>query len=179
VLELAESLEHITKMKKNLKPPVAAFIALLFYTITDILVWQRIFETNQMIEYAHVYHRGWFVSLFGYAILGIILLWGVLKDCIYFLIALTVSAFSGLEDVLYYVLDGKPVPHALPWLENHPLIFETSRAGVIGSALFWIICLAILYVLLYWRRTPTITVIESTPINIPELEQRPIPQEVR
>jgi hypothetical protein len=165
-------------MKKNFKPPAAAFIALLFYTVTDILVWQRIFETNQMIEYAHIYHKGWFVSLSGYAILGVLLLWGVWKDCIYFLITLTISAFSGLEDVLYYVLDGKPIPHALPWLDHNPLIFETSRTGVIGSALFWVTCLAILYAILYLRNPRTLPDMESNRINIPDLEQNPISQEV-
>ena len=166
-------------MKKNLKPPVAAFIAVLFYTITDILVWQRIFETNQMIEYAHVYHRGWFVSLSGYAILGVLFLWGAWKDCLYFLIALTVSAFSGLEDVLYYVLDGKAIPHALPWLDNNPMIFETTRTGVIGSVFFWVTCLVILHVILYWRNTPMLPGNGGTRISIPELEQSPISQEVR
>ena len=48
---------------KKYRPVEATIIALLFYTITDILVWQRIFEANQMIEYADVYHTGWFISL--------------------------------------------------------------------------------------------------------------------
>lgn len=164
-------------MKKNYKPPVAAFIAVFFYTITDILVWQRIFETNQMIEYAHMYHRGWFVSLSGYAILGILLMWGVWKDCLYFLITLSVSAFSGLEDVLYYVLDRKPIPHDLPWLEHNPLIFETTRTGVIGSALFWIACLVILHVVLYRRNAHSPSDVETNRVNIPGLEQNPISQE--
>lgn len=147
----ASSIGVKNSMKKNYKPPVAAFIALLFYTVTDILIWQRIFETNQMIEYASTYHTGWIVSLVGYAIIGVILMWGIWKDCIYFLVSLFVSAFSGLEDVLYYVLDQKPMPHALPWLDNNPMIFDISRTGVIGSALFWVTSLAILYAILYLR----------------------------
>jgi len=69
---------------KKYRPVLAAIIALLFYTVTDILVWQRIFEANQMIQHANTYHTGWFVSLAGYATIGIILLWDKWKDCLYF-----------------------------------------------------------------------------------------------
>lgn len=142
---------------KTYRPLFAAVIALLFYTSTDILIWQRIFESNQMIHFADTYHTGWFISLFGYATVGVLLMWGGWKDCLYFLAALFIGAFSGLEDILYYVLDHKPMPISLPWLSNNPMIFDVSRAGVIGSAVFWIVALAVLYVALYWsdlRRTP-------------------------
>jgi MFS family permease len=148
-------------MNKNYRPAIAALIALLFYTVTDILIWQRIFEANQMVEYANTYHAGWLASLVGYALIGVLLMWGGWKDCIYFLIALFVSAFSGLEDVLYYVLDRKPIPIELPWLNNNPMIFESSRNGVVGSALFWVGALTILYVVLYLRSS------HKTPIPAP------------
>lgn len=140
---------------KKLRPVLAAALALIFYTFADILIWQRIFETNQMVQYASIYHTGWFVSLAGYAILGVVLMWGAWKDVVYFLISLFVGAFSGLEDVLYYLLDGKPMPDALPWLEGNPMILHVSRAGVIGSVLFWLAALALLYVVLYQWRTKT------------------------
>lgn len=137
---------------KKFRPILAAALALLFYTFADILIWQRIFETNQMVQYADIYHTGWFVSLAGYAILGVVLMWGVWKDVLYFLISLFVGAFSGLEDVLYYILDGKPMPDALPWLEGNPMILHVSRAGMIGSVLFWLMALTLLYIVLYqWR----------------------------
>lgn len=137
---------------KKLRPLIAAALALTFYTFADILIWQRIFETNQMVHYADIYHTGWFVSLAGYAILGVVLMWGAWKDCLYYLISLFVGAFSGLEDVLYYLLDGKPMPESLPWLEDNPMIFHVSREGVLGSALLWMMALLLLYVVLYhWR----------------------------
>ncbi len=148
-------------MNKNYKPLIAAAFALLFYTGTDILIWQRIFEADQMIGYANKYHTGWLFSLFGYATIGILLMWGVWKDCVYFLTALFISAFSGLEDVLYYVLDQKPMPHSLPWLNSNPMIFDSSRIGVIGSALFWVSGLAILYAILYLRKN------NGIPVDIP------------
>ena len=138
---------------KKYRPVIAAAMALLFYTLADIFIWQRIFETNQMIQYADIYHRGWFVSLAGYAILGIILLWDSWKDVFYYLTALFVGAFSGLEDVLYYLLDWKPMPDALPWLDANPMIFHVSRTGVIFSVILWMMALVLLYLALYWRKT--------------------------
>jgi hypothetical protein len=134
---------------KKYRSVLAAALALTFYTFADILIWQRIFETNQMVQYASIYHTGWFVSLAGYAILGVVLMWGTWRDILYFLISLFVGAFSGLEDVLYYVLDGKPMPDTLPWLEGNPMILHVSRAGVIGSVLFWLLALVLLYLVLY------------------------------
>jgi hypothetical protein len=138
---------------KKFRPIIAAALALTFYTFADILIWQRIFETNQMVQYADIYHTGWFVSLAGYAILGLVLMWGDWKDCLYFLISLFVGAFCGLEDILYYLLDGKRMPDSLPWLEDNPMIFHVSREGVIWSVSLWLVALVGLYLLLYqWRR---------------------------
>lgn len=134
---------------KKYRAVLAALIALFFYTLTDIIIWQRIFEANNMVEYAHAYHIGWFISLAGYAVIGVLLMWGAWKDCFYFLSALFVGAFSGLEDILYYLLDGKPIPESLPWLANHPMIYESSRLGLIGSVLFWLSTLVILHIVLY------------------------------
>ena len=134
---------------KNLRPVIAAVIALLFYTVVDILIWQRIFEANHMSEYANMYHSGWFISLAGYAIMGVLLMWGAWKDCAFFLISLFVGAFSGLEDVLYYVLDRKPMPESLPWLGSNPMIYQASRTGVLLSVIFWLGMLIILYFWFY------------------------------
>lgn len=140
---------------KKFRPIFAALIAVLFYTITDILVWQRVFEMNQLVKYADMYHTGWFVSLAGYATIGIILMWDVWKECLYFLLALFVGAFSGLEDVLYYVLDKRPMPESLPWLKDNPMIYASSRTGVITSVLFWLSTLVILYIVLFiWQKKP-------------------------
>jgi hypothetical protein len=132
------------------RPIAAAIAAILFYTLTDILIWQRIFEANQLTEYASVYHTGWFISLAGYATVGVLLMWGSWKDCAYYLTALFIGAFSGLEDVLYYILDRKPMPDSLPWLAGNPMIYHASRTGVLFSVFFWLCALGILYFALYW-----------------------------
>ena len=134
----------------KLRPILAVTLALFFYTVTDILVWQRIFEYHRLVEYADMYHTGWFVSLAGYATIGLILLWGQSKDCLYYLVSLAIGAFSGLEDVLYYVLDGRPLPASLPWLGSNPMIGSVSRSGVLTSVFFWLSVLLLLYVGLYW-----------------------------
>ncbi len=134
---------------KKFRPIFTALIALFFYTLTDITIWQRIFEANNMVEYAPAYHTGWFISLAGYATIGILLMWGAWKDCFYFLSALFIGAFSGLEDILYYLLDRKPIPVSLPWLANNPMIYQGSRVGLIGSVMFWLTTLIILYIVLY------------------------------
>ncbi len=138
---------------KRYRTVIATIIALFFYTVTDILIWQRIFEANHMVGYANLYHTGWFVTLTGYAVMGTILLWGSWKDCLYFVTSLFVAAFSGLEDLLYYALDRKPMPEALPWLAVNPMIYHATRAGVIVSVIFWLSALVVLYFFLYWRRT--------------------------
>ena len=94
----------------------------------------------------------------GYATIGLILLWGNWKDCLYFLTALGVGAFSGLEDVMYYILDCKPMPASLPWLGRNSVIYASSRTGVISSVIFWMGSLVVLYVVLYlwWRKPPEI-----------------------
>lgn len=151
-------------MKKH-RPIITALIALLFYTVTDILIWQRIFEANQMTQYANTYHTGWFVTLAGYALMGLVFMWDSWKECVYFLTALFVGAFSGLEDVLYYALDGKPMPPYLPWLDPNPLVFDTTRAGVLISVLFWLSTLVILYVILFVLRKEKSLSTEATLSN--------------
>ena len=148
---------------RKYRPIFATLIAVIFYTIVDILIWQRVFEANNMVEYAHLYHTGWFVSLAGYGLMGVLLMWGAWKDCLFFITSLFITAFSGLEDVLYYLLDRKPMPEALPWLDSNPMIYHASRTGVLLSVLFWMTVLVFFYVWLYWRRKDSP---QSQPIQI-------------
>jgi hypothetical protein len=149
------------------RPIFATLIALLFYTITDILIWQRVFEANNLTHFAGTYHTGWFVTLAGYGLLGALLMWGFWKDILFFLTSLFVLAFSGLEDVLYYLLDGKPMPEGLPWLDPNPMIFEVSRLGVISSVLFWVGAVTVLYFLMYLWRRPALAVETAEAIATP------------
>jgi hypothetical protein len=149
---------------RKIRPVLAVILALLFYTLTDILVWQRIFEHFRLVEYADMYHTGWFVSLAGYATVGVILLWGQWKDCLYYLVSLVIGAFSGLEDVLYYLLDGRPMPASLPWLARNPMIGSVTRWGVLAYVFFWLAVLLLLYIGLYWfERKPRLPSVPDLP----------------
>jgi len=150
---------------KKFRPVLIALIALLFYTVTDILIWQRAFEANDLTHLAPTYHTGWLVSLAGYATIGLLLMWGHWKDCLYYLTALLISAFSGLEDVLYYVLDGKSMPSELPWLDPNPMIYQATRDGVVGSVVFWMVMLALLYFAMYVWRIEPLQIQEVSPIE--------------
>jgi hypothetical protein len=107
----------------------------------DILIWQRIFETHRLFEMSiGVYHWGWLHSLFGFMSLGVLLCYPSLRRMITFPISLAILAFSGLEDCLYYWLDGKALPAALPWLSSNPLLLKpVTFDRLVLSASFWIL----------------------------------------
>ena len=132
---------------------LALTVALFFYAKMDILIWQRIFETHELIDLGvGVYHWGWVQALFGFMILGVLLFYPDVRRMVTFPLSLGLLAFSGLEDILYYVLDGKPIPDALPWLADNPMIYHSSRTGLISSVIFWLILLAFLHFVLYeWK----------------------------
>ena len=45
------------------------------------------------------------------------------------------------------------MPASLPWLDSNPLILGSTRLQVIGSVVFWLAALVVLYLALYhWKR---------------------------
>jgi hypothetical protein len=120
---------------------LALAVAIFFYAKMDILIWQRIFETHRLFELGDgVYHWGWLQSLFGFMILGVLLCYPSLRRMITFPLSLAILAFSGLEDILYYWLDGKSLPPSLPWLSSNPLLLKpVTFDRLVLSALFWIL----------------------------------------
>lgn len=120
-------------------------IGVYFFTKIDILIWQRIFEANQLWDLGiGTYHQGWTYALFGFMFLGAVFFYPNLRRMIMFPITLFLLAFSGLEDVLYYWLDGRTIPSVLPWLNSNPLILQpVSNNNLIISAVFWF-CVVVL-----------------------------------
>ena len=58
---------------------LALTVALFFYAKMDILIWQRIFETHELIDLGvGVYHWGWVQALF--MILGVLLFYRSTPD---------------------------------------------------------------------------------------------------
>jgi hypothetical protein len=119
----------------------ALVISLYFYTRMDILIWQRIFEEHKLMALGiGVYHWGWLQSLFGFMALGSLLCYPYKRRMITFPLSLAILAFSGLEDVLYYWLDGKQIPAELPWLNINPLLLKPVTVDrLLLSAGFWLL----------------------------------------
>lgn len=118
---------------------LAIIVALIFYAVVDITIWQRIFETNKMFEYADQYHNGWFIMLIAEVCIGLIFLYKRIKEMIFYICSLILFAFNGTEDILYYILDGRNIPDTLPWLDDSLLILfkPVTREGLILGFIIW------------------------------------------
>jgi hypothetical protein len=123
--------------------------AVFFFTKIDILIWQRIFEKNQLWELGiGTYHYGWTFALYGFMALGFIFFYPHVRRMIMFPLSLLLLAFSGMEDVLYYWLDGRAIPANLPWLDHNPLILQpVTNIHLILSAAVWLLMIVVLEIL--------------------------------
>ena len=132
---------------KKIKYLLAVVVAIWFYARIDILIWQRIFERNSLYEYGiGIYHWGWLQALFGFMVIGAVLFAPDWRKVIGYPITLAVLAYSGLEDVLYYWLDGREIPATLPWLNGNPMILHpVTNTNLVISAAFWVIVLVVLH----------------------------------
>ena len=126
------------------KVAVAVVVALGFYTLSDILLWQRIFEAHQLWAFDGAYQTGHVAILVGIIAVGAVLLLDTGLWALWFGGALYTLAFGGVADVLHYWLDGRPLPAVLPWLDPSRLIFVRPTDGdvtsfeVLASAAFWL-----------------------------------------
>ena len=122
----------------------ALAVALGFYALSDILLWQRIFEANRLSMYDPQYQTGHVAILVGMMAMGAVLLVDAGVWALWFVGALYTLAFGGLEDILYFWLDGRALPALLPWLDRSRLIFirpvpgDVTSAELVASAAFWL-----------------------------------------
>jgi hypothetical protein len=80
--------------------------------------------------------------------LGVVLFYPHVRRMIMFPLSLFILAFSGLEDILYYWLDGRVIPAMLPWLNKNPLIVHPiSRTNLLLSASLWLCMVVLLEIL--------------------------------
>jgi hypothetical protein len=119
----------------------ALAIGLVFYALSDILLWQRIFETHALYQYDYRYQTGHRAVLVGMIAVGVILLYQTRLWAIWFALAFYTLAFSGVEDVLYYALDGRWIPDRCPWLDGNRLILfkPVTATSLILSAIVWVV----------------------------------------
>ena len=114
---------------------------LVFYALSDILLWQRIFETHGLYQFDGQYQTGHVAVLVALIAVGTILLYDVGLWAVWYCLATYTLAYSGLADVLYYLLDWRPIPDTLPWLNQNPLILfkPVSVDGLLLSTAIWLV----------------------------------------
>lgn len=101
-----------------IKPFFAFLISFITYTLVDIHIWQRIFESNEAWSFADQYHFGWKIMFWGTFFLVNFLLFPDLRACLLFSVTFVITSNNGTEDLFYYWLDGRSVPAYLHWLED-------------------------------------------------------------
>lgn len=118
---------------------VAVAVGLVFYALSDILLWQRIFEDHDLFQFDAQYQSGHVTTLVALIGTGMILLYDAGLWALWYGLAFYTLAFSGLEDVLYYWLDGRAIPASLPWLNSNPLTLHPSTSvTLVVSAALWV-----------------------------------------
>jgi hypothetical protein len=127
---------------------LAVVIALFSYTLADIMIWQRIFEAHNLAKFSYLYHPGWFIMLGGELALGALLLLPNWRAALFYIGGLLSAATCGLEDVLYYWFDGRPIPYRLPWLEANPWILfkPVTATNLLLSVSIWVVLGSMLFV---------------------------------
>jgi len=122
------------------KVAVALAAGLFFYALSDVLLWQRIFEAHDLFQFDVQYQSGHVATLVALIAVGVVLLWDAGLWALWYGAAFYTLTFSGLEDVLYYWLDGHSIPSGCPWLNNDPFILFKPAGGwtLVVSALLWI-----------------------------------------
>jgi len=119
------------------------------YALSDVLLWQRIFERHDLAQFDAQYQSGHVVTLVGLIAVGVVLLWDVKLYALWYSGALYSLAFGGTADVLYYWIDHRAVPATTPWLNGNPFILFKPAGGwgLVASAAIWVVAwLALLWV---------------------------------
>ena len=124
----------------RLRVTVALAAGLFFYALSDVLLWQRIFEQHDLFQFDMQYQTGHVATLVGFIAIGMVLLIDAGWWALWYGAAFYTLTFSGLEDVLYYWLDRRAIPVRCPWLDDHPLILFKPAGGwaLVLSAAAWI-----------------------------------------
>jgi hypothetical protein len=135
---LLASRSAVSRLRRKVVGALAG--ALVLYALSDILLWQRIFEQHGLYRFDCEYQTGHVAVLVGLIAVGMVLLYDAGPWAVWYGLALYTLAYSGLEDVLFYMLDSRPIPSALPWLnENRLILFKpVTHAGLLASSALWV-----------------------------------------
>jgi len=122
------------------KVAAALGVGLFFYALSDLLLWQRIFEAHDLFQYDRQYQSGHVTTLVAMIGVGVVLLWDLRLWALWYAAAFYTLTFSGLCDVLYYWLDHRAIPGAMPWLNDDPFVLFKPAGGwgLVASAVVWV-----------------------------------------
>ena len=142
-------------------------VGLVLWSLQDILIWQVIFETDELWQYDGIYHRGWYVMLYGQIVLAFLWTWPKWGRAVLHGVMLYTLAHAGTADVLYYWLRLVPIPDVLPWLNEHPLILFSPVTGgnLIASVAIWLVAWVLVTITMH--RFPIPPRASITPAHIP------------
>ncbi len=157
------------------KAALAVIIALFSYTMLDIMIWQRIFETHNLSVFASLYHPGWIIMLGSELTIGLLLLFPNWRAMLFHTTALVALGLCGLEDILYYWLDGRPIPYWLPWLDSNPLILlkPVNSTHLLISSAIWVAGCTLAFVLLCWDQARALGRVHGFPRPVRVLAHDP------
>mmetsp|Transcript_51281 Transcript_51281/g.128663 ORF Transcript_51281/g.128663 Transcript_51281/m.128663 type:complete len:166 (+) Transcript_51281:61-558(+) len=144
-----------TRLSDWAVPVLIAVIHFVGWTWVDILLWARIFEAHDLFAYSAEYHLGWWVSLITMVAGSVCALApsGKRRVGLFLWTSFCLSCTS-MEDMCYYMFDGRPLPAILPWLNINPFILcrpVTSRCLVASCSAWAVMWLA--GALAGWRLT--------------------------
>jgi hypothetical protein len=120
----------------------ALTVSLLTWALSDVQIWNRIFERGHLdhvAAYDAAYQVGHHTVLVGLLVVGVVALSS--RWSLWYAGALWTIAYGGLADVFYYLLDWRPLPDALPWLDaGHPLVLfhPVTQPALIASTALWL-----------------------------------------
>jgi hypothetical protein len=116
-----------------------AGLVVIIWSIQDIVVWQRFFEARGLWQFNDQYqfwHQAFLILLIA---VGASQLRG--RSVLLVVAATWTLAYGGLADVLYYLLDLKPIPTTLPWLDHgwnqFVLLHPVTTTNLLLSTLAW------------------------------------------
>lgn len=125
--------------------------AFVTYTLVDIHIWQRIFETHEMWHFDYQYHFGWYIMFYGFLIFGILLLIPDLRAMICYGVTFWMISFNGTEDLFYYWLDGRKLPEYYHWLEHSSILLfhPVTRENLILNCIVYLVGLVFFWFFVY------------------------------
>ena len=110
---------------------ISALVILLGITIADILIVEMVFRPTGIWGYIRYYH----VAVFQVLVPAIVIAGFLMTRDWHFSLYLLILLLLGVEDTLYYLLQGKVPPEKLPWIWGAPTRIELIIRNILAFLL--------------------------------------------